>query len=124
MIGLILTGLLATADPVATGTAPVDAPSRTQSLAALPASDLDIRRALLAAHQATPEKSVCVTRTLTGSKQPRQICGTLARWFAARSAGEVAQGHPPSQLVEGIKEERRKAMMRDRAAGARTNRGG
>ncbi|MBW3560230.1 MAG: hypothetical protein KY446_04785 [Proteobacteria bacterium] len=99
--------LLAGAAPAAQ-----DPSARTQALTALPSSDLDIQRALWAAYQTTPNKSVCVNRTLTGSRQPRQVCGTLDQWFRARTPSEVSRNEPPFQLVEGIKDQRRKAMVR------------
>ena len=114
MISLILSALLAASDPAMVEPSAMKTSDKTETLAALPASDLDIQRALWAAYQSNPEKNVCVTRTLTGSHQPRQVCGTLQRWFAARTPDEVSRKEPPSPLVEGIKEERRKAMARAR----------
>ena len=99
--------LLAAAEP----TAAIDT-ERARAMAALPASDLDIQRGLMAAYQANPNKNVCVNRTMTGSRQPRQVCGTLASWFENRLPGEVARNEPPFQLVEGIKEQRRKTLAR------------
>ena len=124
MMILILSALLAASDPATVEASAMKVSDKTEALAALPASDLDIQRALWAAYQSNPEKNVCVTRTLTGSHQPRQVCGTLQRWFAARTPDEVSRREPPSPLVEGIKEERRKAMARARSAGKKPARGG
>lgn len=90
-----------------------DAPAPT----AKRAGDAAIREALLQEYRTNPERKVCIQRVLTGSRQPRTICGTLNEFFAQRSVGEISAGDPPSELVEQVKESRRKAQAKARAAG-------
>lgn len=87
-------------------------PDRARALAALPSSDEDIRRALFAMVQKDPERVVCSIRTQTGTRQPRTSCATLKNWFAHRTPREIQAKEAPWQLVEEIKEQRKKAMMR------------
>lgn len=87
-------------------------PDRTRVLSALPASDEDIKRSLFEMLEREPERVVCSVRVHTGSRQPRTSCATLQAWFANRRAGEIANNDAPWQLVEEIKERRKKAMMR------------
>ena len=92
-------------------------PARAQALAALPASDEDIRRSLFEMLARDPERVVCSVRVGTGSRQARTTCSSLRRWFNARRPDEIAEGKAPWQLVEEIKDQRRKALMRMRREG-------
>lgn len=80
------------------------------------AGDLEIRQALLDEYAANPDRKVCIQRTFTGSRQPRAVCGPLRSFWAMRPAREVAAGDPPWELVEQIKENRRKVTAKARAA--------
>ena len=64
-----------------------------------------------------PERVLCSVRVGTGSRQPRTTCSSIQRWFNARRPDEIAEGKAPWQLVEEIKEQRRKALMRMRREG-------
>ena len=86
------------------------AAARAAQLAALPAADLDIHKGLHRALELDPERVVCATRIRTGSKIPRSTCGSLRRWFDSRTPAEISNGDAPWQLVEEIKEQRRKAL--------------
>lgn len=90
---------------------------RRAAMLKLPASDEDIQRALKSMLERDPERLVCSIRVHTGSRQPRKSCSTLRAWFNNRLPGEIAQDEAPWQLVEEIKDQRRKALMRDRAGG-------
>jgi hypothetical protein len=85
---------------------------RVRTLSALPSTDEDIRRALFEMLARDPERVVCSIRTQTGSRQPRTSCATLKNWFANRRPGEIASEEAPWQLVEEIKEQRKKALLR------------
>lgn len=116
---------LAAAAAAASGPAPSAATDaqpakadRTAALAKLPAADVDIERALWRALEADPERIVCSSRVATGSHQQRQTCGSLQRWFDARTPGEIAAKRAPWQLIEEIKEQRKKALAKARRGGA------
>ena len=116
MLTLALATLVMTAQPGA-GAPDAATPAplvRSSTLLALPSADEDIRRALLQSHAQQPERRVCTLQVLTGSRQPRQICGTLREWFQQRTPAEVQADEAPWQLVEEIKRQRRKANMRPR----------
>jgi hypothetical protein len=81
------------------------------------AQDRDIQRALMELYRTDPQRKVCVERTLTGSRQRRAICGTVASWFNARLPHEIAANDPPYQLVEEIKRQRTKASFRQGQSG-------
>jgi hypothetical protein len=102
MIIFAIAGLLLATEPVANPVEP------NPALLALPAADEDIRRALFEMHVQDPERRVCTTQILTGSRQPRKTCGTLKEWFATRKPGDVQANRAPWQLVEEIKKQRRK----------------
>jgi hypothetical protein len=106
MIVFALAGLLLATEPVSDAVAP------SAALLALPAADEDIRQALFEMHVQDPERRVCTTQVLTGSRQARQTCGTLKEWFATRSPGDVLANKAPWQLVEEIKKQRRKVNVR------------
>ena len=112
---LILVAALAVGAPPAT---PPAAAERPRPASARRASDRDIELALLELHRTDPQRRVCVQRVLTGSRQQRAICGTVASWFNSRLPREVAAGDPPYQLVEEIKRKRRQADARRREAGS------
>jgi hypothetical protein len=89
-----------------------DAPTPT----AKRAGDAAIREALLQEHKANPERKVCIQRVFTGSRQPRAVCGTLKEFFEQRRPDEVSAGDPPYELIEQVKENRRKVEAKARAA--------
>ena len=109
----------ASGPPPSTAAEPQPAKSdRAAALAQLPAADLDIEKALWRALESNPERVVCSARVETGSRQQQQTCGSLRRWFDARTPGEVADKRAPWQLIEEIKEQRRKALAKSRRGGA------
>jgi hypothetical protein len=111
------------AGALVSGTAPAEVaaanptvePTRTERLHARPAGDEDIRRDLWLALEQNPERVVCSTRAKTGTRIPRPTCGTLRRWFDARLVSEVQNEDAPWQLVEEIKEQRRKSLSQARS---------
>ena len=119
---------LATAAAIA-GSPPAAAPetdeaaraARAARLAGLPAADRDIQVGLWRALETDPKRVVCASHIATGTKMPRQTCGSLQEWFDARTPGEIAERMPPSQLVEEIKVQRRKVLRRQ---GQRASRSG
>jgi hypothetical protein len=117
LIALAAGALVSTAGPAeAAASSTKVEPSRTQQLHARPAGDEDIRRDLWRALEQNPERVVCSTRAKTGTRIPRPTCGTLRRWFDARILSEVQNEDAPWQLVEEIKEQRRKALAEARSA--------
>ena len=116
MLAVVLAAALAGSSP--SGAPPAEAtklnPEQVRALAALPASDEDINRSLIEMLERDPERVVCSIRTHTGSRQPRTSCATLRAWFANRRPGEIRNNDAPWQLVEEIKEQRKKALMRSR----------
>lgn len=94
---------------------PTVEPTRREQLHARPAGDEDIRRDLWRALEQNPERVVCSTRAKTGTRIPRPTCGTLRRWFDARLMTEVQNKEAPWQLVEEIKEQRRKSLAQARS---------
>ena len=78
------------------------------------ASDEDIERALWSLLRTDPERVVCTQQMLTGSRQPRAVCGSVKRWFDARPAAEKASESAPWQLVEEIKKKRSEAAAKAR----------
>ncbi|MDP8916863.1 MAG: hypothetical protein M3M95_06640 [Pseudomonadota bacterium] len=115
LIALAATAVLGGAEPATAPTlSPDAAAARAARLTALPASDFDIHAGLHRALELDPERVVCATRLRTGSKIPRSTCGSLRRWFDSRTPAEIADGDAPWQLVEEIKEQRRKAMAQSR----------
>lgn len=113
LVAFAAAGLLGGAEPGAASTAapsPDQTAARAARLAALPAADLDIHNGLHRALELDPERLVCATRLRTGSKIPRSTCGSLRRWFDSRTPAEISNGDAPWQLVEEIKEQRRKVV--------------
>jgi hypothetical protein len=98
--------------PATPTSSPDDAAARAARLAELPATDQDIEVGLWRALEANPERVVCSIRTHTGSRQARTSCATLKNWFANRLPREIQKGDAPWQLVEEIKDQRKKAMAR------------
>lgn len=92
------------------------AAERAAKLAALPASDEDIDRALWQMLERDPERVVCSIRVHTGSRQKRTSCATLDAWFRSRKPQEIQARDAPWQLVEEIKEQRKKALLRSRGS--------
>ena len=90
---------------------------RTRAMVALPAGDADIDRALFEMLERDPERQVCSVRIQTGSRQPRTSCATLRAWFANRRVSEIRNNEAPWQLVEEIKQRRKKALLRSQNGG-------
>jgi hypothetical protein len=117
---------LAAAVVLGTTAVPLAEPARAAAQPAAPqrsgpsaseAQDRDIQLALMELYRTDPQRKVCVERTLTGSRQRRAICGTVASWFNARLPHEIAANDPPYQLVEEIKRQRTKASFRQGQSG-------
>ena len=111
--------ILAASEPSAAAPekTPVASQDRRSAMAKLPATDADIQRALFQMLERDPERVVCSIRTHTGSRQPRTSCATLANWFAHRLPAEIQRDEAPWQLVEEIKEQRKKALLKSRKGG-------
>jgi hypothetical protein len=72
----------------------------------LPA-DIQIEQALFKLLETDPQRVVCTRRAPTGTRVPRVTCGSVERWFGARTPEDVADERAPWQLVEQIKFNRR-----------------
>jgi len=81
------------------------------SSAAWTASDEEINRGLIQAFERSPERRVCASYTVTGTRQPREVCGTLQSWFNSRTPGEVRRRRAPYYLIEEVKERRAEARF-------------
>lgn len=112
MISLVAAAVIA----AGAGAAPEPAktPTYVPGSQAARATDDDIERALWGLLQTDPERVVCTEQILTGSRQPRAVCGSVKRWFDARPADEKAGERAPGPLVEEIKKQRSKAAAKAR----------
>lgn len=121
MIAVIAAALLTTSPAPTTATpaaptAPAAAAPRLppQTSGAWSASDEEISRGLVAAYRQNPQRRVCATYTITGSSQPRSVCGTLQSFFNQRNEGEVRRNRAPQRLIDEIKEQRARARQQQR----------
>ena len=80
-------------------------------------TDIEIEEALWRALETDPDRVVCTTQMILGSRQQKAACGTIQRWFDARQPSEVARKKAPWQLVEQVKKGRKEAMQKRRASG-------
>jgi len=64
--------------------------------------------------ESDPERVVCAEPPRTGTRLPQPVCGSLRRWFDARTPAEVIKNRAPWALVEEIKKNKRKASARRR----------
>lgn len=119
LIALAAGAAIAAAQPSPTPSAPAgaDPAARAARLAALPSADRDIDAGLWRALEIAPDRVVCASRTPTGTKMPRQTCGSLRSWFASRRVAEIRERRAPWQLIEEIKEQRKKVLSKARAGG-------
>ena len=99
--------------PMAVSNTPEQAPAAAP---AARATNADIEDALWKLLETDPERVVCTEQMITGSRQPRAVCGSVKRWFNARTPTEKATRQPPWQLVEEITKNRKKAEAAGRAA--------
>jgi hypothetical protein len=83
----------------------------------LTAQELDdtrIEQELFKALKANPEQVVCAVPRGTGTRMPQPVCGSLQRWFNARTPAEISRDRAPWQLVEEVKKNKRKVSSRGR----------
>ncbi len=109
----VLAAALLTAAPVASAT-PAAPRLPPQTSEAWSASDEEISRGLVAAYRQTPQRRVCATYTMTGSAQPRSVCGTLQSFFNQRNEGEIRRNRAPQRLIDEIKTQRARARQQQR----------
>lgn len=112
VISTLIALTAASLPPPTAATTALQAAERAAKLAALPASDRDIHAGLWRALEIDPGRVVCSVRIPTGTRVPRTSCGELRAWFENRRPREINDGEAPWQLVEEIKERRRKALMK------------
>ncbi len=80
----------------------------------LRATDIEIEKALFQLLDTDPQRVVCTRRAPTGTRVPRVTCGSVERWFNARTPEDKADKRAPWQLVDQIKINRQKRLARQR----------
>ena len=75
-------------------------------------TDKVIEDQLFALLESQPDRVVCAVPKKTGSRMPKPVCGTVERWFNARTPAEIAAGKPPWRLMDEIRKNRRKVDRR------------
>ena len=71
-------------------------------------SDLRIEQELFRLWKEQPQRVVCAVPPKTGTRLPQPVCGSVERWFNARTPEAIAAGRAPWQLVAEIKKNKRK----------------
>ena len=90
------------------------APAQAAEAPAQRATDREIEEALFRLLEQDPERVVCAYPPQTGTRMPRAVCGSVARWFGARHPDDVAARRAPWQLVDQIKKGRREWQQKQR----------
>lgn len=75
-------------------------------------SDKVIEDQLFQLLETQPDRVVCAVPRKTGSRMPKPVCGTVERWFNARTPAEIAAGKPPWRLMDEIRKNQRKIDRR------------
>ncbi len=79
-------------------------------------ADVVIEKALFRLLETDPQRVVCTRRAPTGTRVPRVTCGSVERWFDARTPEDKLEERAPWQLVEQIKINRHKRAAKQRAS--------